>query len=52
MRPVHKAFAALSDDGQRALYGDVVDLIHAFNRSGDSTAVIPGEYVEVVIVKN
>jgi ubiquinone/menaquinone biosynthesis C-methylase UbiE len=50
--PVHKAFAALSDDGQRALYGDIVELIHAFNRSGDSTAVIPGEYVEVVIVKN
>jgi ubiquinone/menaquinone biosynthesis C-methylase UbiE len=50
--PVHKAFAALPADGQRALYDDVVDLIHAFNRSGDSTAVIPGEYVEVVIVKH
>jgi ubiquinone/menaquinone biosynthesis C-methylase UbiE len=50
--PVHKAFSALSDDGQRALYADVLDLIHAFNRSGDSTAVIPAEYVEVVIVRN
>jgi ubiquinone/menaquinone biosynthesis C-methylase UbiE len=50
--PVHKAFADLSDDGQYALYRDLLDLIHAFNRSGDSTAVIPGEYVEVVIVRN
>src|SRR5262249_51445611 len=44
--PVHKVFAALSDDEGRALHRDLVTLIHAFNRSGDSTAVIPSEYAE------
>jgi hypothetical protein len=43
---------AASDDGQRALDRDLRDLIHTFNRSGDSTAVIPGEYLEVVILRN
>ena len=48
--PVRQAFAVLADAEQRALYRDLLNLVHAFNRSGDSTAVIPSEYVEVVIV--
>jgi ubiquinone/menaquinone biosynthesis C-methylase UbiE len=50
--PVHGAFAALSDEEGHALYRDLVTLIHCFNRSGDSTAVIPSEYVEVAIIRS
>jgi ubiquinone/menaquinone biosynthesis C-methylase UbiE len=49
--PVHKAFAGLSADGQRRLEQDLISLINDFNSSGDSTMVVPSEYVEVVIVK-
>jgi ubiquinone/menaquinone biosynthesis C-methylase UbiE len=49
--PVHKAFAALSAEGQRRLERDLIELIGEFNASGDVTAVIPGEYAEVVIVR-
>src|SRR5262245_36683359 len=48
--PVHRAFAALSDEEGHAVHRDLVTLIHAFNRSSDSTAVIPSEYVEVAII--
>jgi hypothetical protein len=47
----HKAFAGLSADGQRRLEQDLISLINDFNSSGDSTMVVPSEYVEVVIVK-
>jgi ubiquinone/menaquinone biosynthesis C-methylase UbiE len=49
--PVHKAFAALPAEAQPRLEQDLTDLIAQFNVSGDSTMVVPGEYVEVVIVK-
>ena len=49
--PVHKAFAALPAEGQRRLEQDLLALIAEFNTSGDSTAVIPGEYLEIVITK-
>jgi ubiquinone/menaquinone biosynthesis C-methylase UbiE len=49
--PVHKAFAALSPEAQRTLEHDVLDLIREMNTSGDSTMVVPSEYVEVVVVK-
>ena len=47
--PVLKAFASLDADGQGALAGDLLALIHRLNRSGDSTMVVPGAYLEVVI---
>jgi SAM-dependent methyltransferase len=47
--PVHKAFAALPEAGQAELERDMLQLVALFNKSGDSTAVIPAEYVEVVI---
>ena len=50
--PVHRAFAALSDEDGHALHRDLVTLIHSFNRSGDSTAVIPSEYLEVAIIRS
>jgi hypothetical protein len=49
--PVHKAFAALSAAAQMKQECDLATLIESFNRSGDSTVVIPGEYAEVVIIK-
>jgi ubiquinone/menaquinone biosynthesis C-methylase UbiE len=49
--PVHRAFASLSADAQQRLEQDLLGLIADFNRSGDSTMVVPGEYAEVVIVR-
>ena len=49
--PMQKAFAALPEEGQRALERDLADLIGRFNCSGDTTMVVPSEYAEVVIVK-
>jgi ubiquinone/menaquinone biosynthesis C-methylase UbiE len=49
--PVHKAFAALPPDGQDRLEQDLTSLINEFNVSGDSTVVVPAEYLEVVVVK-
>jgi SAM-dependent methyltransferase len=49
--PTLKAFDALSPESQQLLAADIHELIARFNRSGDATAVIPAEYVEVVIDK-
>ena len=50
--PVHKAFfASLSAEAQVKLECDLVTLIESFNRSGDSTVVVPSEYLEVVVSK-
>jgi len=49
--PVHRAFASLSDEARRRLERDLIDLIQEFNRSGDTTMVVPAEYLEVVVVK-
>ena len=49
--PVLKAFAALDSRQQQALARDLLALIGRFNRAGDGTMVVPGEYLEVVIVK-
>ena len=49
--PVHKAFAGLSAEKQLQLDDDLHTLIRDFNTSGDTTVVIPGEYLEVVISK-
>jgi ubiquinone/menaquinone biosynthesis C-methylase UbiE len=48
--PVLKAFAALDPQGQEALTQDIVMLIERFNQSGDSSMVVPGEYLEVVVI--
>jgi SAM-dependent methyltransferase len=49
--PTHKAFASLPEEGQQRLEKDIHDLIDRFNVSGDSTMIVPGEYLEVVIEK-
>jgi ubiquinone/menaquinone biosynthesis C-methylase UbiE len=49
--PIHKAFAGMSADAQQRLERDLTELIDEFNVSGDSTMVVPAEYVEVVVTK-
>jgi SAM-dependent methyltransferase len=49
--PILKTFAALPPAAQLALRHDLMSLIGQFNRSGDSTMVVPSEYLEVVITR-
>lgn len=50
--PVHKAFAALPPDGATALERDLTELITRLNRGGESSLVVPSEYLEVVITRS
>jgi hypothetical protein len=49
--PLLKAFAALAPAAQSALERDIRALINQFNRSGDNSMVVPGEYLEIVITR-
>jgi ubiquinone/menaquinone biosynthesis C-methylase UbiE len=49
--PVLKTFAALSPEAQPALEEDILALIGRFNRSGDASAVVPSEYLEIVVTR-
>ena len=49
--PVHKLFGALPPDGQKTLHEDITALIGRLNTARDGTMVVPGEYLEAVIVK-
>jgi len=49
--PVHKAFAALDQDGQQALEQELASLFERFNTAGDNSLVVPAEYLEAVIIK-
>jgi len=49
--PMLKAFEALPENGRAGLARDLLDLIGRFNKSGDTTMVVPGEYLEVVVTK-
>jgi ubiquinone/menaquinone biosynthesis C-methylase UbiE len=49
--PVLKAFAALDATKQDALKQDMLALIKSTNRSGDSTMVVPSEYLEIIVVR-
>ncbi|HEU4617707.1 MAG TPA: class I SAM-dependent methyltransferase [Gammaproteobacteria bacterium] len=50
--PMNRAFAALDDDGRRKLEADIVALLDRLNVGGPDSLVVPGEYLEVVIVKH
>ena len=50
--PLLKAFAALEPADQAALQRDLMSLIDQFNRSGDGSMVVPGEYLEMVITRH
>jgi ubiquinone/menaquinone biosynthesis C-methylase UbiE len=49
--PMLKAFAALDKASQQDLHNDLYALIVRMNKSGDSTMVVPSEYLEVVITR-
>lgn len=49
--PVHKAFAGLTPELQWQLDQDLRQLVAEFNCSGDETMVVPGEYLEAVVLK-
>lgn len=49
--PTHKAFAALDAERQAALAQDITGLLARLNVAGNSSLVVPGEYLEIVIVK-
>jgi hypothetical protein len=50
--PLLKTFAALEPAKQAALESDLRALIAQFNRSGDSTMIVPSEYLEIVITRS
>ncbi len=49
--PVHKAFAALPADGAQALEHDLTALLNRMNQAGDTSLVVPSEYLEVVVTR-
>ena len=50
--PTHKAFAALPAAGQKQLEADITELLNRLNVGGRRSLVVPGEYLETVIVKH
>ena len=50
--PTHKAFLALDAAGQKNLESDITSLLERLNVGGTRSLVVPGEYLEVVIVKH
>lgn len=50
--PTHKAFGALAPAGQARLEADLVELLERLNIGGRRSLVVPGEYLETVIVKH
>lgn len=49
--PTHKAFAALDAEAQRRLTEDLIETLQHRNIAGRDSLVVPGEYLEVVVVK-
>jgi ubiquinone/menaquinone biosynthesis C-methylase UbiE len=49
--PVHKAFAVLDAERQTSLEAELLALLRRKNKGGANGLVVPGEYLETVIVK-
>ncbi|HEX6136594.1 MAG TPA: class I SAM-dependent methyltransferase [Casimicrobiaceae bacterium] len=50
--PTHKAFAGLPPPRQSELHVALIELLSRHNRArGDGSLVVPGEYLEIVVVK-
>jgi SAM-dependent methyltransferase len=50
--PALKAFAALDEAKQKALAGDITALLERLNVAGPGSLIVPGEYLEVIVVKS
>ena len=49
--PTHKAYAALDPARQARLTEDITDLLERLNVGGANSLVVPGEYLEVVVIR-
>lgn len=49
--PVHKAFLALDETGQKTLDADIRALVARMNVATDGSMRVPGEYLEVVVTR-
>jgi len=49
--PVHQAFLALDEYSQAALEDELTGLLRSLNFGGATSLVVPGEYLETVIVR-
>jgi ubiquinone/menaquinone biosynthesis C-methylase UbiE len=49
--PVLKTFAKLDAAGQRALRGDLLELVARFNRAKDGAMIVDAEYLEVIVTR-
>jgi len=49
--PTIRAFQALDAAEQESLARELMELTHRFNRSGDETMVVPGDYLEVAAIR-
>jgi ubiquinone/menaquinone biosynthesis C-methylase UbiE len=49
--PVHKAFEALDEQNQHALYDDLMELLTNLNRCRRGTLLVPSDYLEIVVTK-
>ncbi len=49
--PIHKAFANLDPDGQRAFHEALVELLRAADQGTRGSLAIPSEYLEVVVTR-
>jgi ubiquinone/menaquinone biosynthesis C-methylase UbiE len=47
--PMLRTFEALDRAGQAALHAALLDLLRRYNRDGDESLIVPGDYLEVVI---
>jgi SAM-dependent methyltransferase len=50
--PTNRAFAVLGEEKAGALEADILDLLEKSNWGGSNSLVIPGNYLEAVIVKS
>jgi SAM-dependent methyltransferase len=49
--PIHKAFAALDGDGQRAFEQELLAFLGESDQGGGNGLVVPGEYLETVVTR-
>lgn len=49
--PVHKAFAAVGEEGRQALAEAIMETVEAFNVATDGSAIVPSQYAQIIITK-
>ncbi|MEM7302770.1 MAG: methyltransferase domain-containing protein [Pseudomonadota bacterium] len=47
--PMHKAFLALDEAGQKRLNDDILATVDQFNVATDGTMIVPSEYAEIIV---